>query len=82
MDNNCKKAFLIMLAIPPALILITGWIFMGGATINSGFAGGYLNSISLMWNPAIILVIAGGIVDHFFINGKLLSCLKKENKSK
>jgi uncharacterized membrane protein YkgB len=66
MDKSCKLAFLTVFIIPVILITTLAWLILGDKLVNSKVIFGYLNGISIMIVPTIVVIAIGMTIKHFF----------------
>jgi hypothetical protein len=68
MEKTNKLVFLIVFIIPLALVLTLAWLIIGNQSINSPVIFGYLNGLSIMLIPTLVVVVLGLIIKYLFFN--------------
>jgi predicted ABC-type sugar transport system permease subunit len=66
MDKSCKLAFLIIFIIPITIVTTIAWLMFGDKLVNSKVIFGYLNGISIMIVPTLVVIALGLVIKHFF----------------
>jgi len=66
MDKSCKLAFLVIFIIPVIIVTALAWLLMGDKHVNSKVILGYLNGISIMIVPTLLVNALGLLIKHFF----------------
>jgi hypothetical protein len=67
MDKTKDKiVFLIVFIIPVALVVTLAWLLIGNRIVQSNVIFGYLNGISVMIIPTVLVIAFGLIIKHFF----------------
>jgi len=61
-----KVVFLVVFILPVIIVVILAWLLIGSNTVNSKVLFGYLNGISVMIIPTLIVIALGLIIKHFF----------------
>lgn len=67
MDKTKDKiVFLVVFIIPVVLVVTLAWLLIGNKIVQSNVIFGYLNGISVMIIPTILVVILGLIIKSIF----------------
>jgi len=61
-----KVVFLVVFILPVIIVVILAWLLIGSNTVNSKVLFGYLNGISVMIIPTLVVIALGLIIKHFF----------------
>jgi hypothetical protein len=64
--TNDKIVFLVVFIIPVIIVVILAWLLIGSRIVQSNVVFGYLNGISVMIIPTVIIIGLGLLVKHFF----------------
>jgi hypothetical protein len=67
MDKTKNKiVFLVVFIIPVVLVVTLAWLLIGNRIVQSNVIFGYLNGISVMIIPTILVVVLGLIIKSIF----------------
>jgi len=66
MEKTNKSVFLVVFIIPITLVVILAWLLIGNKIVQSYVIFGYLNGISVMIIPTLVIIVLGLVVKHFF----------------
>ena len=66
MEKTNKTVFLVVFIIPITLVVVLAWLLIGNKIVQSNVIFGYLNGISVMIVPTLIVIGLGLVVKHFF----------------
>lgn len=66
MDKSSKIVFLVVFIIPVTIVVTLAWLLIGDDVVESKVLFGYLNGISVMIVPTLVVITLGLIIKHFF----------------
>lgn len=67
MDKTKDKiVFLVVFIIPVGLVVTLAWLLIGNRIVQSNVIFGYLNGISVMIIPTILVVVSGLVIKKIF----------------
>ena len=66
MEKTNKIVFLVVFIIPITLVAVLAWLLIENNIVQSNIIFGYLNGISVMIIPTLVVIGLGLVVKHFF----------------
>ena len=66
MEKTNKTVFLVVFIIPITLVVVLAWLLIGNKIVQSNVIFGYLNGISVMIVPTLVVIGLVLVVKLFF----------------